>query len=447
MPKPPPSPVIVVPGVTATWLRDHYPLPPEMIWGVLEPSKRYERAQMHPSDLRYEASQPADVRADQVYEVAYAELIEELRYNLSRSPAEPIPVFPFGYDWRHPLAITEQRLAEFVEGVIARTKLLRHYDESGYAAAPKVNLVGHSMGGLVIAGYIERFGGGLVDRVATLASPFRGSFEAMVKIATGTANLGVPAPSSREREAARVTPSIYHLLPDFDTGVDPEEGSSLPRSTFDPGLMQPSIVESVVSYAERFALGRTKKKRTETGKALLPAMLAEAERHRKRIAALDLQAKGLSADRWLCVVGVDAATRVRMGIGSESGRPAFRLTSKDLENKWRKKAGDRRLTGDGTVHFLGAEPAFLKRKNLICVTPDDFGIWELQDRAVARLAGFHGILPNMNMLHRLIVRFFTGADDRHGNTWGAPAPGVSAEDWSPAVTGLKLKAVIFDPDD
>ncbi len=48
-----------------------------------------------------------------------------------------------------------------------------------------------------------------------------------------------------------------------------------------------------------------------------------------------------------------------------------------------------------------------------------------------KAAGFHGILPNMNMLHRLITRFFTGQPDRYGNTWGWLPPGVSEGEWDP----------------
>jgi hypothetical protein len=48
---------------------------------------------------------------------------------------------------------------------------------------------------------------------------------------------------------------------------------------------------------------------------------------------------------------------------------------------------------------------------------------------VSGVAGFHGILPNMDMLHRLIVRHFTGRVDSRGNTWGRPVPGVKR--WQP----------------
>lgn len=192
-------PVIVVPGITATYLRDQYSLPPEYVWTVM--SKDYKRTAMHPSDLRFEAIEPAAVRSDQLFEIAYKEIIEELRNELSSEADDnTVPVYPFGYDWRQPLAASVDELGRFIDEVIERTKLMRHYVDGGYDSAPKVNLVGHSMGGLVIAGFMARFGAeARVAKVATLATPFRGSFEAVIKVTTGTANLGSGVPSSRER--------------------------------------------------------------------------------------------------------------------------------------------------------------------------------------------------------------------------------------------------------
>jgi len=57
-----------------------------------------------------------------------------------------------------PLEIVERQLADFVDEVIDRTKLLKHYHKAGYQNDAKVNLVGHSMGGVVITGYLERTG-------------------------------------------------------------------------------------------------------------------------------------------------------------------------------------------------------------------------------------------------------------------------------------------------
>ena len=89
-------PVIVVPGITATSLRDQYPVDPERVWTPL--SREFERISLHPEDQRYERTEPARVRADDIFSVVYAELIEELRHNLSPARDLPTPVFPFPYD-------------------------------------------------------------------------------------------------------------------------------------------------------------------------------------------------------------------------------------------------------------------------------------------------------------------------------------------------------------
>lgn len=427
-------PVIAVPGITATYLRDEYPLPPEDIWKVIR--KQFERIALHPNDLRYEAQEPARVKPGQVFQIAYEELIEELRYNLATREDEPVPVYPFGYDWRMPLEVTEMQLAEFVHEVIERTKLLKHYHKAGYQNDAKVNLVGHSMGGLVIAGYLEREGNKApIHKVVTLATPFQGSFEAVIKVATGTANLGTTPPSSREREAARMTPAVYHLIPSFSHGLE-VKAPTLPNTLFEPGIWQPSVVASITEFIRTKGLPTTKRK--EEANKLFAALLNQAKAHRDRIDGFKLAKAKMTDQDWLAVVGVDTKTRVRLRIVKLGGQPDFDLRGKDRANEWDDDdPQQQRLTGDGTVPYEGAVPKFLQEKNLVLVTPDDYGYWELQDRALTKVAGFHGILPNMNMLHRLIVRFFTDRPDKRKNTWGRPAPGVNEKDWQPP---LKLRS-------
>ena len=90
------EPVIVIPGITATYLKDEYPVDHEYLWKVIK--KNYNRITLHPNNPKFEAIEPARVVADQIYEVAYKELIEELRHNLMESDDENVPVFPFGYE-------------------------------------------------------------------------------------------------------------------------------------------------------------------------------------------------------------------------------------------------------------------------------------------------------------------------------------------------------------
>lgn len=424
-----PNPVVVVPGITATYLKDEYVLPPEMVWTVM--TNTFERTTLHPDDLRYESAEPARIVPDQVFEVAYKELIGELRHNLTARDDRPVPVYPFGYDWRMPLSQIQARLADFVAEVIDRTKLLRHYDADRYADDPKVNLLGHSMGGLIIAGYLRDLGAkARVGKVATLASPFRGSFEAVIKVITGTANLGGAAPSSREREAARLTPALYHLLPAFPGAIEVDD-PHLPTSFFDPAAWQPSVIQTISEYIRLHGLKPTG--RDQQAQAIFEAMLEQAKSHRAGIESLTLSDAGLSADDWLCVVGADCTTRVLMRVTTSRGQPQFDLRSTDRANLWSKGGTpeERRLTGDGTVPLNGAIPAFLRPENLVCVTPDDYGYWEVQDKLTSSVAGFHGIMPNMNMLHRLLTRFFLEQKDKRRNTWGRPLPGIESENWAP----------------
>ena len=424
-----PHPVIVVPGITATDLHDEYPLPPDDIWKIIK--KDYDRIALHPSDLRYEALEPARVKSGQIFEVAYHELVEELRYNLASKQDEPVPVFPFSYDWRMPLDVIEIQLSAFVKEVIDRTMLLKHYHKAKYQDNPRVNLVGHSMGGLIIAGYLERERSKApVHKVVTLATPFQGSFEAVIKVTTGTANLGTSAPSSREREVARLTPALYHLIPSFTNGIE-VTASTLPDSLFDPGIWQPSVIDSIAEFIRIKGLPSDKKKMQEAVD-LFTEMLNQAKTHRDRINGFSLSKAKMSNNSWLAVVGVGTKTRVKLRITNPRNKPVFDLRSSDRINDWKEKdPQQKRLTGDGTVPYEGAIPKFLEEKNLVLVTPDDYGYWEVQDRVLTAAAGFHGILPNMNMLHRLIVRFFTGGSDRRNNTWGRPAPGIDKNAWDP----------------
>jgi pimeloyl-ACP methyl ester carboxylesterase len=425
-------PVIVVPGITATHLTDEYPLPPQTVWSVM--TRDYERTRLHPDNPRFEATQPARVLPGQVLEIAYRELIDELRHNLAEHADQPVPVFPFAYDWRQPLDQTQAKLADFVDEVIDRTKLLRHYADAGYADDPKVHLVGHSMGGLVIAGYLaSRKGTAPVAKVVTLATPFGGSFEAVIKMITGTASIGSHMPSSREREAARVTPALYHLLPTIEDAIDTAADVS-GRSLFDESLWQPSVRETIAEYVRLYAVSPGRKSdRIRQADELFRALLESGRSHRRMVDSIRLDRINMTAKQWLVVAGTDVVTRVRMRIEADGkGRPQFDLRSEDRQNRWSSAdTHERWLTGDGTVPLRGALPRFLTPANVICVTPKDFGYWELGDRVLNSLTEFHGILPRMNMIHRLIVRFLTNARDPRGNTWGRVAPGVDPKqrDW------------------
>jgi len=430
-----PYPVIVLPGIMGTELQDEYPVSPDTVWSPFKLlTKAFDRITLHPDNTRLELKEPARVVKSQLFELIYSEFVQELRHNLSPQGDKPVPVFPFAYDWRQPLEVAQMMLADFVEEVIARTKLLRHYHDSGYGTAnfpAKVNLAAHSMGGLIVAGYLRKFGDRQVHKIASVGSPFRGSLEAVEKITTGEGGLGGSTSSSREREAARVTPSLYYLLPSFADAVKAEPG--LAKDLFLTATWQPSILETLASFIRMYGLDQSDPSLQAMN--LLESLLVAAERQRIEMEGLMLE----DSKQWLCIVGVNATTLVSMQIHKDAeGKPRFDLKSEGRRDDWKSKDPAKRTqTGDETVPYFGARASFIPTEQLVCVIPGDYGFWEIKDKVLNR-AGFHANLPNMNLVQRLVVSHFK--DEKYGDVWGRPAPDLpEGKPWDPPIEGLKKK--------
>ncbi|MGH7664351.1 MAG: esterase/lipase family protein [Gemmatimonadaceae bacterium] len=403
-------PVIVVPGIQGTGLEDYYPLPREELWSAVV-HKEYERISIHPDDSRYEVIEPARVQPSMVFDLIYRDLIAALRHDLTPRKDQPTPVFGFAYDWRQDCARSADQLGDFVEEVLARTALLPHYRKD---PPTRLDMVAHSMGGLIVADYLSRNGTKKrVRRVASIATPFEGAVDAVVKLATGMGNLAGERPRERDREAARTIPAVYQLLPTFAgaTRPDPE----LSGDILDVTAWQRSVLETLAAYI-RFI------KASNNATALLTQYLRLTRDLRKHVrsasvtAALSERSKG-----WLAIVGVNVATQTSFRITRKDRRIRFEFDAN--QDQWPDGMG----TGDGTVPFLGACPAFLDRAQLVCVRPDDFSFWELKDRVLTAVGGFHAALPTMNLVQHLVLRFLR--EDFRGQVWGWKAPGVAKQDW------------------
>jgi len=417
-------PVIVIPGITATSLHDDYPLQTLDIWTMIL-NKDYHRTALHPDNPRYEAYEPARVYAGKLFAI-YNEFIDTLRHELSLRADKPTPVFAFPYDWRRPLSDTAQEFSEFVQEVIERTQLLRHY--SGFkGAAAKVDLVGHSMGGLVICEYLSRFGASCVGRVATLGTPFLGSMEAVVKLTTGLGNLSGARPSERERETARSTPAVYQLLPSYDGAAKSPRGRAV--DLFEIGSWQTTVLESLAEYIRMHGVNPPTTETALMSKArkLLGEFLEGARQHRDRVKRLKLDKCGLKPEDWLAVIGVGERTRQSLVRTTENRRIRF-----DVEDDPPKD--DEALSGDGTVPVRGAMPPFLSAESVVAVRRGHIEWFEMADQALLRSVGLHAILTNINLVQRLVIRHFW--QDFAGNVTGDPAPGVQRSKWKPPIKGL-----------
>ncbi|MCL1877151.1 alpha/beta fold hydrolase [Candidatus Saccharibacteria bacterium] len=68
-------------------------------------------------------------------------------------------VYVFSYDWRKDIAESADKLAEFINSL----------------SVGRVDLIGHSMGGLVASKYYAQYGGGKVNKIITAGTPYEGA--------------------------------------------------------------------------------------------------------------------------------------------------------------------------------------------------------------------------------------------------------------------------------
>ena len=423
-----PDPVIFIPGIMGSGLRDEYPVGPETVWSPFKLFiKAFDRIILHPDNTNYELKEPARVVRDQVFDLVYGEIIEEMRHNLSPEADQPVPVFPFAYDWRLPLPVVQRQLDDFITETVERTALMKHYHADGYTKdSGRVHLVAHSMGGLVVAGYMAAQDARRVNKIATIAAPLRGSLEAAAKTSTGVGNLGMSPGSSREREAARLTPALYFLLPSFEGAVTADGG--MIADLFNPLAWQPGILRTLASFIR--INGLDPENAEAKALTLLTDLLGNARTHRNALEALTLD----NPKRWLCIAGVHTETRTAMTISPDADN-APRFEFEEEVDAWDDSDPARKVrTGDSTVPYLGARCSFIPEEQVVCVTPDDFSFWELKDRALEAV-GFHSNLPNMNLVQRLVVSHLKGTAE--GDIWGRRPPGIAEDAWDPPIPGLR----------
>ncbi|MFI5906726.1 hypothetical protein [Dactylosporangium sp. NPDC051541] len=148
----------------------------------------------------------------------YGRLVNALR----EAVLHPDAVLPYPYDWRLPVAYNAARLAEAGQLHLEAWRAHPSHPSPAAAAAARLVIVAHSMGGLVAAEAVRQSIGAEVRRVITLGTPFFGAVKVMAMLA-GASGAPLPLPRRQLRALAATLPGVYNLLPTFrcvDMGDD-----------------------------------------------------------------------------------------------------------------------------------------------------------------------------------------------------------------------------------
>lgn len=126
-------------------------------------------------------------------------------------------VFVFTYDWRICNRISAKKLSEFIE---AKKK------EGTIKKNEKIDIIAHSMGGLVARDYIENIDRtNAVEKLITLGTPNNGSVSAFQTLINAVSIPTVPLDILKK--FTRSVPSLYQLLPNFGFCYDPDTKESI----------------------------------------------------------------------------------------------------------------------------------------------------------------------------------------------------------------------------
>ena len=135
-------------------------------------------------------------------------------------------LFYFSYDWRLNLDSSKDLLNTKIEEIKSQT------------GASKVNIIAHSMGGLLTKDYINTYGKNSIDKLIFIGTPHLGAPKAGKVILVGE-NFSIPwLEEERFKELARNSPALHEILPN--------------QKYFDSfsGYIQKSGTDSLFNYSE-----------------------------------------------------------------------------------------------------------------------------------------------------------------------------------------------------
>jgi pimeloyl-ACP methyl ester carboxylesterase len=206
-------PVIILPGLTGSRLNNNdtcwhttYEVWPAVADMILDPFD----AHLEHLKLAENGSDPASscdhispngiIRNVSVFDV-YGPLIDYLEL-------VGFNVYTYDYDWRLDLRDTADKLDDFVDDVLIET------------GADQVNVVDHSLGGLLARYYVtsDPTRAAKVEQVISLGTPFLGAPKSLKALRWGDTGLGflwglIGLYAPRTRDLAQNSPAMYQILP------------------------------------------------------------------------------------------------------------------------------------------------------------------------------------------------------------------------------------------
>ncbi len=341
-------PLVGIPGLMGSRIID--PRSGEDIWGCLRGvvSGTADMRLALPVEsgddmppMRHEAI--LEIGGVDIYQSGVKVLVEDGGYTMvtEQNPAPQAPLFPFGYDWRFSCATNAETLSALITSIQQRCK-----DPSA-----KVDILTHSMGGL-IARYYILYGGKNVLNERNPVPTYAGAANVRKLVMIGTPNMGSAGALLALLEGshvglARIHPDLVATMPSMVELIPPPsvpalflpDGSPAPIDIYDVttwketewGIFDPARAPGIMRRYESSHRGATEIESAKYLRALqehFGTLLAQAAAFHRA-----LEAGPVPASVQTLAVGGDCARTLRgFVVEREKGRWKVRRTPGDVKN-------------------------------------------------------------------------------------------------------------------
>ncbi|MFA6394047.1 MAG: alpha/beta fold hydrolase [Patescibacteria group bacterium] len=216
------EPVIIVPGIMGSVLKEDNILIDNEIWPdpltyLTDPiDEQLKKLEMDSFGFSKENIFPADAIRSVFGINFYGGLIEYLE---ASGYEEGKNLFIFPYDWRLDLNIIAGEDEDVPEVVTLKEKIDEVISQSG---SDKLNIIAHSMGGLIVKAYAQKYGQERINKFIDIATPHLGAPKVAkilnygddldIGIFINDIGIGI-LNESKIKDISQNMPSIYQLLP------------------------------------------------------------------------------------------------------------------------------------------------------------------------------------------------------------------------------------------
>src|SRR5688500_1167259 len=300
-------PLIFVPGILGSRLCRSEPgsgVEPVVVWGTLGalsefPTLRLEQG-AEPGAIKPCGLIREIVHLGMFTQEVYAPIIEHLE---ELGYAEEENLFVFDYDWRLSAFDNAERLAAFVSEKVP--------DEG-----QKVDILAHSMGGLIARVYAVKHGGAArLGRLISAGTPFQGSVKVLATLESGWGSMNMLMGGlTAVRQTVLSFPSIFELMPRYGGCCEAQDGAAAAFALTDAKSWVALGWDDIDEHA-------------------LPDLAAAAERQRELQQIVEAGSPPAAED--ILFIGVDQRTPQHFAIESTGGPARLRM-----KTTW---------AGDGTV--------------------------------------------------------------------------------------------------